>query len=126
MDANLIHATMIEHDNVNQFKLFMNSMEPGLLTGHGCRWRITNSKEFIIAYRGSVKTLELNVGNGETIEWVVRDNYTDDAVAAGGIASRCDHDECVSIIECMLVLLDVSDLTQQDVLDHIYGYGKEE
>lgn len=126
MDANLIHATLIEHDNVKQFMLFMNSMEPELLTGHGCRWRITNSKEFIIVYRGSASTLDLNFGNGETIEWIIRDNYTDDSVAAGGIASCCDHNECISIVECLLEMIDVSDLTQQDVLDHIYGYGKEE
>ena len=122
MDANLIHATLIEHDNVKQFMLFMNSMEPELLTGHGCRWRITNSKEFIIVYRGSASTLELNFGNGETIEWVVRDNYTDDTIAAGAIAPSCDHNECVDFIESLIELIDIDGLDQQAVLDHVYGF----
>ena len=67
MNPNMTDATLIEHDNIKQFVLFMNSMEPELLTHNSCRWRITNSKEFVLAFRGKVNTVELNFGDGSII-----------------------------------------------------------
>lgn len=99
-------ATLIEHDNIKQFVLFMNSMEPELLTHNSCRWRITNSKEFVLAFRGKVNTIELNFGNGAIIQWAIRNNYTEECLSSGTITNWCDHDTCVQFITDLIAITD--------------------
>ena len=113
MNPNMTDATLIEHDNVKQFVLFMNSMEPELLTHNSCRWRITNSKEFVIAFRGKVNTVELNFGDGNIIRYILRDNYTDGCVASGSISDHATHDWCVYFIENLLQFKDVETTTDE-------------
>lgn len=106
MNPNMTDATLIEHDNVKQFVLFMNSMEPELLTHNSCRWRITNSKEFVLAFRGKVNTIELNFGNGAIIQWAIRNNYTEECLSSGTITNWCDHDTCVQFITDLIAITD--------------------
>lgn len=106
MNPNMTDATLIEHDNVKQFVLFMNSMEPELLTHNSCRWRITNSKEFVLAFRGKVNTVELNFGNGAIIQWAIRNNYTEECLSSGTITNWCDHDTCVQFITDLIAITD--------------------
>ena len=106
MNPNMTDATLIEHDNVKQFVLFMNSMEPELLTHNSCRWRITNSEEFVIAFRGKVNTVELNFGNGDIIRWEIHNNYTEECLSSGTITNLCDHDTCVQFITDLIAITD--------------------
>lgn len=107
MNPNMTDATLIEHDNVEQFVLFMNSMEPELLTRNNCRWRITNSKEFVLAFRGKVNTIELNFGNGAIIQWTIRNNYTEECLSSGTITNWCDHDTCVQFITDLIAITNI-------------------
>lgn len=104
MNPNMTDATLIEHDNIKQFVLFMNSMEPELLTHNSCRWRITNSKEFVLAFRGKVNTVELNFGDGAIIRWAIRNNYTEECLSSGTITNWCDHDTCVQFITDLIAI----------------------
>lgn len=113
MNPNMTDATLIEHDNVKQFVLFMNSMEPELLTHNSCRWRITNSKEFVLAFRGKVNTVELNFGDGNIIRYILRNNYTEECIASGSISDHANHDWCVHFIENLLTFKDVETSTEE-------------
>ena len=113
MNPNMTDATLIEHDNVKQFVLFMNSMEPELLTHNNCRWRITNSKEFVLAFRGKVNTVELNFGDGSIIRYILRNNYTEECIASGSIIDQASHDWCVYFIENVLHFTDVETTTDE-------------
>ena len=127
MNPNMTDATLIEHDNVKQFVLFMNSMEPELLTHNSCRWRITNSKEFVIAFRGKVNTVELNFGDGSIIRYILRNNYTEECIASRSISDHATHDWCVYFIENLLTFKDVETSTEEfttKMLDVMDNYSK--